>query len=68
MTPNFEIAPKVKFFALNTHFYTTQYPDLFITYKGFNMHNGERNPLQLPEDDQYDRLSTQVISGNLNHT
>ena len=37
--------------------YTTQHPDLFITYEeGFDMHTGQRNPLQLPEDEQYYRL------------
>ena len=32
---------------------------------GFNMHTGKRNRLQLPEDEQYDRLSTQLICGKL---
>ena len=29
------------------------------------MHTGQRNPLQLPEDEQYDRLSTQLSSCTL---
>ena len=32
------------------------------------MHTGKRNPLQLPEDEQYTKLSTQLISGKLVHT
>ena len=48
---------------------TTQYPDLFITYKeGFNMHTGKRNPLKLPKDEQNNKLTTQLISGKLIHT
>ena len=31
------------------------------------MHTGKRNPLQLPEDEQYDKLSTQLISGKFVH-
>ena len=31
------------------------------------MHTGKRNPLQLPEDEQYDKLSTQLVSGKLVH-
>ena len=27
------------------------------------MHNGQCNPLQLHEDEKYDKLSTQLISG-----
>ena len=46
--------------------YTTQDPHLSITYKnGLKMHCGHRNHLQLPENEQYDRLSTQLISGKL---
>ena len=42
-----------------TPLYTTQYPDLFMTYKeGFNMHTGKRNPLQLPQNEQYNQLTT----------
>ena len=42
---------------------------LFISNKeGFNKHTDERNPLQLPEDDHYIRLSKQFISGKLFHT
>ena len=29
------------------------------------MQTGQRNPLQLPEDEQYDCLSTQLISSNV---
>ena len=48
-----------------TPLYTTQYPDLFITYnEGFNMHTGKPNPLQLPQNEQYDQLTTQLISSN----
>ena len=32
------------------------------------MHTGKRNPLQLPEDEQYTNISTQLISGKLVHT
>ena len=52
-----------------TPFYTTQKRDLFLTYEeGFNMHTGKRNPLQLPEDEQYTRLSVHSISSILIHT
>ena len=48
--------------------YTTQYPDLFITYnEGFNMHTRKSNRLQLPEDEHYYKLSTQLYSGKLVH-
>ena len=65
----FEIFPENKMFCnKSTPFNTTQYSDLFITYKEeFNMHTGKLNPLQLPEDEQYDKLSTQLISGKLVH-
>ena len=29
------------------------------------MHTGQRNPLQLPEDEQYDRFSTQPFASKL---
>ena len=32
---------------------------------GFNMHSGHCNPLHLPEDEQVDRLSNQLITGKL---
>ena len=52
-----------------TPLYTTLYLDLFILYEEvFNMHTGNRNPLQLPEDEQYTKLSTQLNSGKLVHT
>ena len=48
---------------------TSQNPDLFFTYtEGFNTHTGNRNPLQLPEDEPYTQLSTQLFSGKLIHT
>ena len=48
---------------------TTQYPDLFITYKdGFNVQTGKGNTFQLPEDEQYNRLSIQLFSGPKLHT
>ena len=51
-----------------TIIYTTQCLDLFITTKkSLNMHTGKRNPLQLPEDEQYDSLSTQLISDKSIH-
>ena len=31
------------------------------------MHTGERNPLQLPEDEQNEKLSSQLISGKRIH-
>ena len=44
-------------------------PDLFITYKeGFNIHTGKQNPLKLPQNEQYNQLTTQLISGKLIHT
>ena len=66
----FEMFPENKIFCNKpTHLYTTQYPDLFITYKeGFNMHTGKHNPLQLPQNDQYNQLTNQLISGKLIHT
>ena len=52
-----------------TLFCFTQYPDRFITFKdGFKMHTGKRNQLELPENEQYTKLSTQLISGKLAHT
>ena len=49
--------------------HVSQYPDLFITYtEGFNMHTGTPNPLQLPQNEQYNQLTTQLISGKLIHT
>ena len=32
------------------------------------MRTSKRNPLQLPEDEQFDRLSTQLIAGKLIHS
>ena len=52
-----------------TPLHLTQYPDLFITYtEGFNMQTGKPNPLQLPQDEQYNQQTTQLISGKLIHT
>ena len=52
-----------------TLLYTTEYPDIFITYKhSTQMHAGKRNPLQLPEDEQNDRLTTHLMSEKLIHT
>ena len=52
-----------------TPLHLTQYPDLFVTYtEGFNMQTGKPNPLQLPQDEQYNQLTTQLISGKLIHT
>ena len=57
------------FCNIPTRLYTTQYPDLFITYEeGFNMHTGKQNHLQLPQNGQYNQLTTQLISGKFNHT
>ena len=73
MTPNprtrlsrFEIFPEVTLFRNKPSLlYTTQCPDLFITYEeGFKMNTGKRNPLQLTEGEQNDRLSTKQISGS----
>ena len=63
-------SPKKEVFCNKlTQSYTTQYPDLFIAYKeGFNMHTAKRNLLQLPEDEQYTKLSYQLISDKLMHT
>ena len=59
----FEIFPEKKCFLKNPLLYTTQYPDLFVTYKeGFNMHTGNPNPLQLPQNEQYNQFTTQLIS------
>ena len=65
----FKIFPESKRFCNKpTPLYSTQYPDPFITYnEGLNMHTGKHNPLQLPEDEQYTTLSTQLISGKLIH-
>ena len=52
-----------------TLLYTTQYHDLFIIYKeGFNVQTGRPNPLQLSQNEQYNQLTTQLISGKLIHT
>ena len=66
----FEIFPENKMFCNKpTPLHLTQYPDLFITYKeGFNMQTGKPNPLQLPQNEQYNQLTTQLISGKLIHT
>ena len=66
----FEIFPENKMFCNKpTPLHLTQYPDLFITYKeGFNMQTGKPNPLQLPQNEQYNQLTTQLISGKLFHT
>ena len=32
------------------------------------MHSGKRNRLRIPKDEQYDRISTELVSGNLIHT
>ena len=63
-------SPKVNFFCnIPTPLYTTQFFDFSITYKkGFNMHTGKRNPLQVPEDQHFDTVSTELISGKLFHT
>ena len=65
----FEIFPEKKMFCNKpTPLHLTQYPDLFITYKeGFNMQTGKPNPLQLPQNEQYNQLTTQLISGKLIH-
>ena len=57
---------EVKCFAKKpTPLHTTQYPDLFITYKeGFNMRTGKRNPLQLPEEEQYYKLPPNLFLVN----
>ena len=66
----FENFPENKMFCNKpTPLHLTQYPDLFITYKEvFNMHTGKPNPLQLPQNEQYNQLSSQLISGKLIHT
>ena len=66
----FEIFPENKMFCNKpTPLHLTQYPDLFITYKeGFNMQTGKPNSLQLPQNEQYNQLTTQLISGKLIHT
>ena len=66
----FEIFPENKMFCNKpTPLHLTQYPDLFVTYtEGFNMQTGKPNPLQLPQDEQYNQLTTQLISGKLFHT
>ena len=65
-----KFSQKTKSFCNNpTPLYTTQKLDLFITYKeDFNMHTGKRNPLQLPGDEQYNKLTTKLVSGKLIHT
>ena len=49
----FEIFPESLMFCNNPRpLFTTQYPNFFISYReGFNMHTGNRNPPQLPEDE-----------------
>ena len=51
---SFEIFPENKMFCNKpTPPYTTQYPELIITYKVcFNMHTGKRNLLQPPQNEQ----------------
>ena len=57
----FEIYPEQRTFCNKpTPLHTTQYPDLFISYKeGFNLNTGKRIPLHLPKDDQFIRYSSQ---------
>ena len=60
----FKIFPENKMFCNKpTLLYITQHPDLFITYKGFNMHTGIPHTLQLPQNEQYNQLTTQFVSG-----
>ena len=62
----FELFPESKLFCTKLTPLHTQCPDIFFTYeKGFNMHTGKRNPFQLPEDEQYNKLSIQIVSGKL---
>ena len=63
----FEIFPNTNFFCNKpTPLHKTQYPDLFVTYKeGFNMNTGKRNPLKLPQDEQFDKLSSSPIIGKI---
>ena len=51
----FELYPEQRIFRNKpTPLHTTQYLDLFISYKeGFNLNTGKRNHLHLPEDDQF---------------
>ena len=65
----FKIFPENKMFCNKpTPLYTTQYFDIFITYKEcFNMHTGKPNPLQLPQNEQNSQITTQLISGKLFH-
>ena len=52
-----------------TPLYTAQNTDLFNKYKdGLSKHTDKRYPIQLPEDEQYDRLSTQLNSCKVLHT
>merc|ERR1712122_415044 len=65
----FEIYPSQKSFCNNpTLLYTTQYPDLFVSYtEGFNFNTGERNPSVLPQNEQFNHYSSdhQTIIGKL---
>ena len=65
----FEIYPQQRTFCNKpTPLHITQYPDLFISYKeGFNLNTGKRNPLHLPEDDQFIQYSpqNQQITGRI---
>ena len=48
--------------------YTTQYPDLFVSYKeGFDFNTGKRKPSILPQDEKYNQYSSdyQKIAGKL---
>ena len=65
----FQLFPECKRFCNKpTLLYTTQYPKLFITSKeGFDMHTGKRHSVELPEDELYDKITTQLISGKLIH-
>ena len=65
----FEMYPEQKTFCNKpTPLHTTQYADLFISYKeGCNLKTGKSNPLHLPEDDQFIQYSSQIqqITGRL---
>ena len=67
---SFETFPESNIFCNKpTPLYTMHYPHLFITYREErNMHTGRRNPIHLTQDEQNDRFSTQLLSGNLFHT
>ena len=60
----FEVYSEHKLFCNEpTPLYSTQNTDIFKTYKEvFCMHSGQRNPLHLPQNGDFNHFSTQLVN------